>query len=357
MNILIKPASSSCNLKCDYCFYHDEASIRQTPNYGMMSIDTLKAIVSKALKTAKHQCTFGFQGGEPTLTGLDYFKEFIRLVKKNNTRGIKINNSLQTNGRLIDNEWASFFADNDFLIGLSMDGNEVLHDMYRKDTEGLGTHKHVKRAAKVLRRHGAEFNVLCVVTAQAAQKAGSIYRYFMHHDFVFQQYIPCLDPFEEKRQEYSLTPKLYAQFLKDMFDVWYKDRENNVFVYNRYFENLAGILRGFDPESCDTTGKCNVQYAIEADGSVYPCDFYMLDEYKLGNIKTDSFKDIDKRRTEIGFIEESILLPEECKECKWLLWCRNGCKRTRNRDGKSIYCKANMEFFEYAYERLVMLVR
>ena len=133
MNVLIKPASSLCNLRCGYCFYHDEANSRQTQSFGMMSINTLENIVSKALAAAGRECTFGFQGGEPTLARLDFFRELIRLQQKYNTRGIKINNALQTNGILIDDEWAQFFADNGFLVGLSLDGNQEIHDRYRKD--------------------------------------------------------------------------------------------------------------------------------------------------------------------------------------------------------------------------------
>ena len=357
MNILIKPASSLCNLRCGYCFYHDEANSRQTQSFGMMSINTLENIVSKALAEAKKECTFGFQGGEPTLAGLGFFRELIQLQQKHNTRGLKINNALQTNGTLIDDEWAQFFADNGFLIGLSLDGNRETHDRYRIDTDGGGTFTTVRRAAKILEKHEVQFNVLCVVTAQSAGKAKSLYRFFMHNGFEYQQYIACMDQLGQTVLEYSLSAGDYSVFLKDMFDVWYEDRKKNVFVYNRYFENLAGILKGVPPESCDMTGHCSVQYAIESDGGVYPCDFYMLDDYKLGNINTDSFEDIDRKRENIGFIEESKVLPDDCKDCRWLALCRNGCKRYRDSEGKSIFCESYKEFFEYAGQRLAELVR
>ena len=357
MNILIKPASSSCNLNCDYCFYHDEAANRTTRSFGMMSLDTLEAIVSKALAAAKRECTFGFQGGEPTLAGLDFFKTFVALVEKHNTRSIKVSFALQTNGTLIDDDWAQFFADNDFLVGLSLGGNQALHDQYRKDSSGSGTFKQVRRAAKILSAHEAQFNVLCVVTAFAATQAKSIYRFFMHNGLTYQQYIPCLDPLDGESHEYSLTPALYGQFLCDMFDVWFEDRKNDVFVYNRYFENLAGILRGVLPESCDMTGHCSVQYAIEADGSVYPCDFYMLDENSLGNINTDGFEQIDQARERIVFIEGSLPVPEKCKQCKWYALCRNGCMRSRNESGVNDLCEAYLAFFPYVYERLVSLIK
>ena len=322
-----------------------------------MNLATLEAIVSKALSAAQGECTFGFQGGEPTLAGLDFFKTFIALVKKHNTRGIKVSLALQTNGLLIDDDWAAFFADNDFLVGLSMDGNGALHDKYRKDASGSGTFAQVRRAAKILAAHNAEFNVLCVVTADAAEQAKSIYRFFMHNDFTYQQYIPCLDPLGGTPRDYSLTPALFGQFLSDMFDVWYEDRSRDVFVYNRYFENLAGMLRRVSPESCDMVGHCSVQYAIEADGSVYPCDFYMLDDFSLGNINTDSFDTIDQAREQINFIEDSLTIPEKCKQCEWYALCRNDCQRSRNESGVNDLCEAYLAFFPYAYERLASLIK
>ena len=320
-----------------------------------MNTGTLENIVRKALAEAQHECTFGFQGGEPMLAGIGFYEELIRLQKKHNTKGLSISNSFQTNGSLIDDKWASFFSDNEFLVGLSLDGNEEIHDRYRKDTDGLGTFKTVRRAAKILEKHKVDFNVLCVVTAQSAEKAKSIYRFFMHNGFEYQQYIPCIAPLGQKEQEYSLSSQGYAIFLKDMFDVWFDDRIKNTFVYNRYFENLAGIISGVPPESCDMVGRCSVQYAIEADGSVYPCDFYMRDAYKLGNINKDSFEYIDRKRSQIRFIEESEKLPEQCMECRWFTLCKNGCMRYRDENGKSIFCEAYKELFEYAAQRLTAL--
>lgn len=359
MNILIKPASSTCNLRCEYCFYHNEAKIRATRSFGIMNEETAEALVRKVLVSADKECTFGFQGGEPMLAGLGFFKKFMELQKRYNTKGIKINNTLQTNGTNIDEKWASFFADNDFLIGLSVDGKERLHDLYRKDTACQGTHKRVLEAARTLSKYNVDFNILSVVTAQAAKQAKSTYAFFMKNGFIYQQYIACLDPMEQVQGQakYSLTPKLYARFLKDMFDVWYEDRKQGTFVYNRYFENLAGILRGYQPESCDMVGICSVQYAIEADGGVYPCDFYMLDEYLIGNINEDSFKTMENNCNSIGFVEESTNVPVKCKQCRWYVLCRNGCKRNRLNAELNYFCEAYLEFFPYVYTRLKSLVK
>ena len=364
INVLIKPASSNCNLCCGYCFYHDEAENRSIRSFGMMQRQTIEAIIKKALEYATGNCTFVFQGGEPTLAGLDFFRTVIELQKKHNTKALIINNALQTNGILINDEWASFLAQNKLLVGVSLDGHQSLHDLYRKDKQGRGSFEQVMEGIAALKRNRVEFNVLTVVTAQTAKNVKEVYAFFMKNGLNYQQYIPCLDPIGEKRGRYrhSLTPELYSRFLKNLFDVWYKDREQGKFVYNRYFENLAGIILGYRPESCDMNGVCSVQYAIEGDGSVYPCDFYMLDNYCIGNINTDSMEEIDQNRIKSGFIQQSAYLPEQCRNCQWLQLCRGGCRRNRietesSDSGLNYFCRAYKEFFPYAIKRLLKLVR
>lgn len=360
MNLLIKPASGRCNLQCGYCFYYDEMKKRETPAYSMMQADVLRIITQKALEAAGQSCSFGFQGGEPTLAGLDFYKQAIDYQRQFNVNNVPIYNAIQTNGTLIDDEWASFFADNRFLVGLSLDGYESLHDLYRKDSAGNGTFKRVMHAVELFKKHNVDFNVLTVVTAQTAKNTKEMYAFFMRQGLANQQYIPCLDPFEEARgnSRYSLTPELYARFLKNLFDLWYEDRLAGNYVYIRYFENLAGMMLGHPPESCAMAGKCSVQYAIEACGDVFPCDFYMMDAYKLGNIMSDSFQSMDQNRTSLGFIEEAPGRYGQCRTCEWFYFCRNGCKREREfldttSDRRiNYFCAAYKEFFPYALPRL-----
>jgi len=364
INMLIKPASSNCNLRCGYCFYHDEAENRSVRSYGYMKDETIKAIVKKSLAYATESCTFGFQGGEPMLAGLDFFKNVVALQKKHNVQNLAIHNSIQTNGTLLDDNWAAFLAENKFLVGVSLDGHESLHDLYRKDAQDEGTFARVMQGIDALKRHNVEFNVLTVVTAQTAKHVKDVYAFFMRHGLVYQQYIACFDPVGEDRgkQRYSLTPTLYTRFLKDLFDLWCRDRKAGTFVYNRYFENLAAILLGYRPESCDMNGICSIQYAIEGDGSVYPCDFYMLDGYCIGNINTDGMEEIDRNRDRIGFLRQSAALPGQCKNCRWLQLCWNGCHRNRvatdaENSGLNYFCEAYQEFFPYMLPRMQELLR
>ena len=244
INLLIKPASGSCNMRCRYCFYMDETSKREEENYGMMSLDTLETIIQKALAETESVLDIGFQGGEPTLRGLDFYRKLIEIEKKHNTRGIRISHAIQTNGYLIDDEWAEFFAENNFLVGLSMDGHKDIHDTNRLDAAGKGTHSRVLRAAQILKRHKAEFNILVVVTRELARSIGKAYGYFGKQGFNYQQYIACLDPLyeQEGQQTYSLTPELYGQFLCDLFDLWYRDLEKgSTSIVNSHISKIASI--------------------------------------------------------------------------------------------------------------------
>jgi uncharacterized protein len=176
--------------------------------------------------------------------------------------------------------------------------------------------------------------------------------------FRFQQYIPCLDPLEGERggEDYSLTPTRYGEFLKTLFDLWYGELEQGRYWSIRYFDNLLWMLAGHAPEQCSMVGCCGPQYLVEADGSVYPCDFYGLDQFRLGNILQDTWAELDKAREELGFIRQSQQVPAECRECQWYFLCRNGCRRDRLEGadglGRNYYCGVYQDFFSYALPRL-----
>ena len=189
LSVMMKPASGSCDLRCRYCFYADESRNRETENYGQMSEQTLEQVVKKTLQYATDGCTFGFQGGEPTLRGLEFFRRFVALEKKHNHRGVPVERAIQTNGIHLTQEWATFFRRNHFLVGLSLDGGEAIHDRNRVDAGGQGTFRRVMNAVELLRSNEVDFNILCVVTEQNAPHIEEIYRFFMEQGLVYQQYI------------------------------------------------------------------------------------------------------------------------------------------------------------------------
>ena len=360
LSLLIKPASGNCNMRCRYCFYADELDNREIRSYGKMSVDTMHTIVDKAMEYGDYECTIAFQGGEPTLAGLDFYRDLVAYVTAHeNPKKLKIHYALQTNGYLINEEWAAFLGENHFLVGVSLDGIKEIHDRYRLDVAGKGTYQRVISAIRLLEKHQVEYNILTVVTAATARNGQKIYNYFKKNHFGYQQYIECLDPIGEEpgQHEYSLTPEKYGEFLKSMFDAWYLDMRSGTYVYNRYFENLMMIMAGQQPESCNMRGVCGKQWVFEADGSVYPCDFYALDQWRLGNIQENSFEEMDEKRDGLGFIQWSMRQQEDCQKCRWFGLCRNGCRRNREpvtaeHTNRNYFCKSYQMFFEYAYPRL-----
>ena len=360
LNLLIKPASSSCNMRCRYCFYADEAENREKAVLGRMSREVMRTLVDKALAYADGECTFAFQGGEPSCAGLPFFEELTDYVARHpNPKGIRVNYAFQTNGYALDEDWAKWFAKHHVLVGVSLDGPKEIHDRHRLDAAGKGTYQRVTASLRLLEKYHVDYNVLTVVSAANARRARQLYDYFKKNGYYYQQYIECLDPIGEAPggHDYSLTPERYETFLKNLFDAWYLDRKAGRYVYNRYFENLMMILDGQAPESCNMRGICGAQWVIEADGSVYPCDFYALDEWRLGSVVTDSFEDMEKRREELGFVQWSCRVPEECGKCRWYPLCRNGCRRNREPvtaegTNRNYFCSAYRNFFEYAYPRL-----
>jgi len=365
LSLLIKPASGSCNMRCRYCFYIDEAENRAVASLGRMSGETMRTVVDKALAYADGDCTFSFQGGEPTLAGLDFFKDLSDYAARHpNPKRVRIHYSIQTNGYDLNEDWAKWFAENEVLVGISLDGPKEIHDRYRLDRQGNGTFRRVMASIRLLEKHGVDFNILTVVSAANARRGQQVYQFFKKQGFRYQQYIECLDPIglPPGEQEYSLTPERYEAFLKTVFDAWYQDMKAGRYVYNRYFENLMMILTGQQPESCSLRGACLPQWVIEADGSVYPCDFYALDQWRLGNILENSFEEMDEARRNSGFIQWSGRAPEECRQCRWLPLCRGGCRRNRepvtaDRTDKNVFCTAYRNFLEYAYPRLMEICR
>lgn len=363
VSLLIKPASGSCNMRCDYCFYADEMKKRGTSCYGKMSRETLKAVVEKTYAFAEGSCTFAFQGGEPTLAGLDFFQYFIELQQRFNTSSVPTALAIQTNGYALTAEWADFFAKNHFLVGLSVDGIRYTHDAYRRGADGGDTFARVMRTAELFDKYHVDYNVLTVVNRRTAERIGRIYEFYRKQGWRYQQYIACLDPIGEQPggRPYSLTPDIYGKFLVELFELWYLDLMKGEQPYIRQFENYVGILMGIEPEACDQRGCCSVQHVVEADGSVYPCDFYVSEAWRMGSFLTDSLEKMDRRALQSGFIEASMHPAEECRRCPYALLCRGGCRRNRDAGagrpggivrGLNCFCDSYKYFFERELPKL-----
>ncbi len=360
ISMMIKPVSGLCNMSCAYCFYCDEAQKREKSCYGQMSEETLKNVIRKTMLPADGVMSYTWQGGEPSLRGLEFFRRAVELQEKYNRNGVQVFNAFQTNGYAITEEWCEFFREKHFLIGLSVDGTQEIHDAFRCGADGGGTYDRVKRTADLFSRMGVEFNVLTVVTSQLAEHTKEIYESYRKNGWLFQQYIACLDPYGERKGErpYSLLPQQYGEFLSELAGLWYRDLKKGRQPYIRQFENYVGMAAGYQPESCEQCGICSEQYVVEADGSIYPCDFYVMDDWYMGNLNRDRLDAVDAKRLEKSFIGRSA--PSvKCRECRFFSLCRGGCMRNRTKDRNGIYqndfCEGYQLFFGQWYDKFAEL--
>jgi uncharacterized protein len=364
ISVLIKPASSKCNLKCEYCFYHDVASSRTVADFGLMSLATIETIIRKVLQFASGCATFSFQGGEPTLCGIEFFESVIRLQNEANINRVKINNCIQTNGILIDRSWAEFLHKNNFLVGLSLDGPKAMHDQHRIDAGRGGTHDRVVQAVAFLDEYKVEYNILFVVTNLSARHPEELYNYFKKNNFNFLQFMPCIDPAGEVRgaHKYSLNPQRYTFFLKHFFDKWAADFMGGREISVRYFDNLVRMASGQPHEMCSLLGACQCQFVFEADGSVYPCDFYVTDQWRLGNIHENELLEMYNNDKCQYFMQSSLSTDLNCRQCRWKSLCRGGCRRDRENSqtkelGVNYFCETFSQFLPYAYPRLIEVAK
>ena len=342
-------------MRCKYCFYHDVSAHRETPDYGPMTHETMRKLIRRAFVYADGSVSFFFQGGEPTLAGACYYRDFLREVRNCNSRHLPVSYALQTNGYAVSDELLTLFAENRFLLGVSMDGTEDMHDALRKDAGGRGTYRRVKNTLEKLRAFGIPYNILCVVTAETARRGRETWEALREHRFL--QFIPCIDGLEGEKGAYSLSPEAYGRFLMETFGLYEKAYYSGSPVSERRFDNYLSILAGLRPEECGMSGRCGLYYAIESDGSVYPCDFYVLDKWRMGNINTSSFAKLEKSPQSEAFRSMSLKLPEKCSRCGYLTLCRGGCRRDREpfRDdlpNENRFCESYRMLFDTCMSRL-----
>jgi len=347
LSIMIKPASSLCNMRCAYCFYHDVAEHRDAFTYGMMTEETASHIIEKALAFAQGEAvSFAFQGGEPLLAGLDFFRFFTRTLREKNTGNSPVFFGMQTNGLLLDRDWAAFLREEKFLVGLSLDGDSNAN-RYRRGANGQKVWQAVMDAAALLQREPVDFNILTVMTAHCAEHCEEIYRFFKDQGFKYLQFIPCLRPFGDKskmKSELYMTPTQYAQCLIRLFRLYVQDYVDGNYVSIRQFDNYVRLYLGERPEQCGMAGHCSFQFVVEGNGDVFPCDFYCVDPWRLGNIHQMTFQEMNEGERARLFIRESLQVAERCRQCKVYPLCRGGgCKRCRESGDD---CAAYRAFFE-----------
>ena len=364
INFLIKPASSLCNLRCRYCFYADEAENRSQASMGLMSGGMAELLLQEAFRAVDDDGTvsFAFQGGEPTVIGLDFFRRFTAMARERKPPRVRLSFSIQTNGTLLDEDWARFLAREGYLAGISMDGFPEVHNQNRVDAQGKATWNRIVRNLELLKKHGVMVNALCVVTAACARSPQKVYENLKKLGFDYMQFIACLDPIGEERggRPWSLHPAAYGQFLCRLFDLWYRDWERGQYRSIRLFDDYIHLMLGDRESTCATCGRCGAYFVVEADGSVYPCDFFALDGWKIGTLGEQSLEDIARSETVRHFLEEGKEKPAECSACPWRALCNGGCKNDwiLNEQGPhNYYCEAFRSLFAYSEERMALIAR
>lgn len=355
-SLLIKPASALCNLDCTYCFYLDRAADPYKEiEQRRMPEETLRRLVDSWMYYSHPNSTFAFQGGEPTLAGLPFFEKLVEFQQRYGRSGQNVSNALQTNGVLLDDRWAEFFHQYNWLIGLSMDGPEELHDRFRVNKGGAGSWRQVIRGMEALQRGKAEFNILCVLSQSNVERPKEIYRFFRGLGIDNIQYIPLSEFDSEGRPlPETITPSQYGRFLVETFDLWWPERRT---VRIRCFDNLAEGVAGMKPGACTMHKSCDSYVVVEYNGDIYPCDFFVESGWRLGNLMTDSWPEVARRAQRAEFASKKAVPHPACEQCRWKELCHGGCPKFRvGRRGDfgdlDYFCGAYQQMFAHAVEPL-----
>ena len=355
-SLLIKPASAVCNLDCEYCFYLDrDADPYKALPARRMTAETLERIVDTYLFYSYPSATFAFQGGEPTLAGLPFFEKLVALQQQYGRNGQAVSNSLQTNAVLLDESWCDLFRSYNWLLGVSLDGPEEVNDLYRYNKERRGTFKRVLQSIELLKKHRVEFNILCVLSQANVGKAKELYRFYRGLGIDHMQFIPLAE-FDGQGNPlpFTITPAQYGRFLVELFDIWWPDRRK---VRVRLFDNIAEAVAGQRPGTCTMHETCDSYVVVEYNGDVYPCDFFVESDWKLGNVNLDSWPEIARRTRRYSFASKKTLAHPECQVCEYQNLCHGGCPKfrhgpRRNFDELDYFCEAYKMIYGRSVEPL-----
>ncbi|MBD0786314.1 anaerobic sulfatase maturase [Vibrio sp. Y2-5] len=373
-HVMSKPSSSKCNLDCSYCFYLEKEKLYPDQSQWKMTEETLDLYVKQYIE-AQHgaEVQFVWQGGEPTLMGIGFYKKVIELCNKYSA-GKRITHSFQTNGILLNDEWCEFFAEHQFLIGLSIDGPKTLHDHYRLNRAQRGSFDKVLAAAELLQKHKVDFTTLTVVSDANADCALEVYQFLKRMGSTYMQFIPLVEREMEGVSEdglsfvspevkearvtsWSVLPLKYGRFLTTIFDEWVKKDVGKVFVQT--FDNTISSWCGEQPGICIFSETCGHAFALEANGDLYNCDHFVYPEHKLGNIHDISIDEMNNsvQAIEFGLDKKSLLTPD-CKNCEFLFACNGGCPKHRFNVSPSgfpqhnYFCQGYKHYFRHVTETM-----
>lgn len=351
-SLLIKPTSADCNLRCGYCFYLGKRALYPDRPVHRMSEEVMRKMVGSFLATDQAQYVFGWQGGEPTLMGLDFFKKVTACQRELGRSGAQVSNGLQTNATLIDDAWADHLARFHFLVGVSMDGPPAVHNLYRTAIDGRGSHESVMRGVAALRRNGAEYNVLTLVSQANVRRAGEIYRYLCGLGACYHQYIECVE-FDAggALMPFAIRGEAWGDFLCGIYDEWYPTDTRKVSV--RLFDSVLAMMVDGVANCCSLGRDCRQYLVVEHNGDVYPCDFFVEPDLKLGNVMEQSWEEMLDSPAYAAFGRRKAQWNELCAACPYLTYCAGCCPKNRplrGRDPKrlSVLCEGWKTFYRHA---------
>jgi uncharacterized protein len=373
-HIMVKPIGPICNLNCRYCFYLEKEKLypetetkNVRANWGMKP-ETLERFIRDYIEAQDiPEITFAWQGGEPTLLGVEFFEQAVQFQQQF-ANGKRINNAFQTNGILIDDQWSEFLAKNNFLIGLSIDGPEELHDRYRRDKGGRPSFAKVFRGMQLFKKHGVEFNTLTCVQRHNALRPLDVYRFLREEGSGFMQFIPIVerkappgedgltlvkpDTPEAMVTDWSVEPRAYGQFLSDIFDEWVRSDVGRIFV--QIFDVSLEAWFGREPSLCVFRETCGDGLALEHNGDLYSCDHYVYPSHRLGNILNDALGDMVDSPFQWKFgTDKRDTLPRYCLECPVHFICHGECPKHRflstpeGEPGLNYLCEGYKHFFNH----------
>lgn len=362
--ILIKPAGPDCNLDCGYCFYLEKNHLYSETQKHRMNLHTLEILIKQALQQSTGPVSFGWQGGEPTLMGLQFYKKVVDYQRRYGF-GRKIGNSLQTNGILIDQDWLNFLKEYNFLVGLSLDGPEHIHDRYRQFRNGSPSWKQVTEKAKLMLEDNVAVNALSVVSDYSVKFPEEIYNFHKSLGLMYMQFIPVVESDVRNPNvaaSYSVDQYSYGEFLCKIFDCWQADFKNGVVATSvRHIDSIFHTYIGQEAPECTMLKQCGDYIVVEHNGDVYSCDFFVEPDWKLGNLNNADLLIMLNSENQEKFSKLKSAVPTKCLECQWLSRCYGGCTKDRIRDrrdnGISHFCEAYKMFFQHADEKLKIIAK
>jgi uncharacterized protein len=372
-HLLAKPTGAICNLDCQYCFFLSKEQLYPGSKFRMAD-DLLETYIQQLLEAHQTpEVTIAWQGGEPTLMGLEFFQRSIELVDKHKKPGQQVSHTLQTNGTRLDDDWGQFFKQHHFLIGLSVDGPQPLHDTYRVDKRGRGSFEQVMQGWKTLKKHEVDFNILCTVNAANGDRPLEVYRFFRDElGAEFIQFIPIIERVNEDGStliqsgnqvtERSVKPEQFGRFLNSVFDEWVRRDVGKVFI--QHFDAALANWVGVQPGVCIFSKTCGNALALEHNGDLYSCDHFVEPDYKLGNIQETHMIEMIASEQQRQFGQAKFdTLPQYCRTCEVRFACNGGCPKNRfietpeGETGLNYLCAGYKAFFTHIDKPMRMMAQ